>query len=196
MSTLDYYNDNAESYFTTSLNADMNLIYERFLKYLSDNSFILDFGCGSGRDSKYFIDKGYRVESIDGSEELCKLASEYIHQEVKCMKFDELCDINKYDGVWACSSLLHIPKNEFKSVLIKIRDALKNNGILYISLKNGFGEEIKDGRYFNYLTYSEFMDIIKDINSFEEVDFFETNSSVNKDEDKVWNNFILRKVEV
>lgn len=196
MSTLDYYNDNVESYFITSLNADMNLIYERFLKYLSDNSFILDFGCGSGRDSKYFIDKGYKVESIDGSEELCKLASEYIHQEVKCMKFDELYDINKYDGIWACSSLLHIPKNEFKSVLIKIRDALKNNGILYISLKNGYGEEIKNGRYFNYLTYNEFMDIIKDINSFEEVDFFETNSSVNKDEDKVWNNFILRKVEV
>ena len=63
-------------------------------------------------------------------------------------------------------------------------------------MKNGTGEEIKNGRYFNYLTYNEFIDIIRDIGLFEEIDFFVTNSSINKDEDKVWNNFILRKMEV
>ena len=196
MNTLDYYNDNAVSYFNSSLNADMSLAYECFLEHITDNSFILDFGCGCGRDSKYFLDNGYKVECIDGSEKLCCLAREYLHHEVKCMRFEDLSEIEKYDGIWACSSLLHIPKNEFKGILIKLRDALKNCGILYISLKNGSGEEFLNGRYFNYLTYFEFMDIVNNVGMFELLDFFETNSSINKDEDKVWNNFILRKVEV
>ena len=80
--------------------------------------------------------------------------------------------------------------------MVKIRNSLKLNGILYVSLKNGSGEEIINGRYFNYLTYKEFLDIIDDIGCFEELDFFQTGSSVNKDETKLWNNFILRKVEV
>lgn len=196
MNTLDYYNSNANSYFDYTLSSDMSVAYDRFLKHLSPGNRILDFGCGSGRDSKYFIDKGYKVDSIDGSIELCRLASEYIKQEVKCMKFNELNDVEKYDAIWACATLLHVPKKDFKNILIKLRDALKTNGVIYISLKNGTGEEEKNGRYFNYLTYEEFMSIIKSINLLVEIDFFETISNINKDEDKVWNNFILRKVEV
>lgn len=196
MNTLDYYNQNAYEYFNNSLCAEMSDVYEKFLKYLKKGSLILDFGCGSGRDSKFFLDNGYDVECIDGSCELCNLASKYINKEVKCMKFEELCENHKYDGIWACSSLLHIKRSELKNILIKIRDSLKLNGILYVSLKNGHGEEIVNGRYFNYLTYNEFIDIINSIGCFEELDFFETNSSVNKDEMRIWNNFILRKVEV
>ncbi len=196
MNTLDYYNSNANSYFDYTLASDMSTAYERFSRYLNKGDYILDFGCGSGRDSKYFIENGYKVDSIDGSIELCHLASKYINQEVKCMKFEELNEIEKYDAIWACASLLHVPKNELKNILIKLKNALKVNGIMYISLKNGTGEEEKNGRYFNYLTYDEFMSIIKSINSLIEIDFYETISNINKDEDKVWNNFILRKVEV
>ena len=196
MDTLDYYNLNAYDYFNNSLDADMSEVYKRFLFYLKENDLILDFGCGSGRDSKYFLDNGYNVDSVDGSEELCNLATKYLNKEVICMKFEDLDVVDKYDGVWACSSLLHVKKEELKNILVKIRNSLKLNGILYVSLKNGSGEEIINGRYFNYLTYKEFLDIIDDIGCFEELDFFQTGSSVNKDETKLWNNFILRKVEV
>ncbi len=196
MDTLDYYNLNAYDYFNNSLDANMSEVYKRFLFYLKDKDLILDFGCGSGRDSKYFLDNGYNVDSVDGSEELCKLATKYLNKEVICMKFEDLDVVDKYDGVWACSSLLHVKKEELKNILVKIRNSLKLNGILYVSLKNGSGEEIINGRYFNYLTYKEFLDIIDDIGCFEELDFFQTGSSVNKDETKLWNNFILRKVEV
>lgn len=196
MDTLDYYNLNAYDYFNNSLDADMSEVYKRFLFYLKDKDLILDFGCGSGRDSKYFLDNGYNVDSVDGSLELCKLATKYLNKEVICMKFEDSDVVDKYDGVWACSSLLHVKKEELKNILVKIRNSLKLNGILYVSLKNGSGEEIINGRYFNYLTYKEFLDIIDDIGCFEELDFFQTGSSVNKDETKLWNNFILRKVEV
>ena len=101
MNTLDYYNSNANSYFDYTLASDMSTAYERFSRYLNKGDYILDFGCGSGRDSKYFIENGYKVDSIDGSIELCHLASKYINQEVKCMKFEELNEIEKDDAIWA-----------------------------------------------------------------------------------------------
>ena len=97
--TLEYYNKNAQLYYEQTLVGNLQEIHDRFLKELPNNAYILDFGCGAGRDSKYFIDKGYKIEAIDGSIEMCKLASKYINQEVKFMKFNELDDVNTYDGI-------------------------------------------------------------------------------------------------
>ena len=72
--TLDYYNKNAESFIQGTVLADMKDMQNNFLKELSGNK-ILDFGCGSGRDTKCFIELGYDVEAIDGSLELCKSAN-------------------------------------------------------------------------------------------------------------------------
>lgn len=68
----------------------------------------MDFGCGSGRDSKYFMDSGYFVKSCDGSIEMCKLASKYLNSNVICMDFLDLNEVNTYDYIWACSSILHV----------------------------------------------------------------------------------------
>ncbi len=108
--TLEYYNKNALAYFEQTIVADLQIIYNKFLSQLPQDGYILDFGCGSGRDSKYFIDNGYRVKAIDGSIEMCKLASEYLKQKVECMKFEQLNDIKKYDGIWMCTSIVHIEK--------------------------------------------------------------------------------------
>lgn len=80
--TLEYYNKNAKLYCEQTVVGNMKEKYERFLKHLKHNAYILDFGCGSGRDSKYFLEKGYKVKAIDGSIEMCKLASKYINQKV------------------------------------------------------------------------------------------------------------------
>ncbi len=90
MNTIDYYNQNAKYYFDKTVNVDMSKQYKLFLKYVKDNGKILDFGCGSGRDSLIFKNLGYQVFPIDGSIELCKLASEYTNLDVKCMDFSEL----------------------------------------------------------------------------------------------------------
>ena len=119
------------------------------------NAYILDFGCGSGRDSKYFLNKGYKVKAMDGSKEMCKLASKYINQEVICMNFEELKDINTYDGIWACSSILHVEKENLSNILNKMINGLKFNGIIYTSFKIGERFEIKEGKYYNYLTKNE-----------------------------------------
>ena len=191
MNTLDYYNDNAKKYFDTTVNANMSRAYDMFLKYVVDNGLILDFGCGSGRDSKYFLDNGYRVECIDGSLELSKLASEYLGIDVKCMDFSEFNEISKYDGVWACASLLHVKKEKLLDILIKIRDSLKINGILYVSFKNGNEEEIVSGKYYNYLTYDDFLDIINNTGNLELLEFDNSKTVLNNNESRTWNNFVL-----
>lgn len=93
---------------------------------------ILDFGCGSGRDTKYFLDRGFSVEATDGSEELCKCASEYMGITVRQMLFQELEVKEKYAGIWACSSILHLPKDELKVVLAKMADAVRARCYLYL----------------------------------------------------------------
>ena len=87
--TLDYYNSYADEFYKSTVNIDFTTMQEHFLTKLKKGSNILDFGCGSGRDTKYFLEQEYNVEAIDGSAELCKLASEYTGIKVRNIFFSE-----------------------------------------------------------------------------------------------------------
>ena len=90
----NYYEENASEFFESTVTADMVDLYTSFLSMVSPGGRILDLGCGSGRDSKYFIRQGFQVEAMDGSPALCRLASEFIGQEVFCAQIEEM-DYNK-----------------------------------------------------------------------------------------------------
>ena len=75
--TIRYYNSNAREFVLGTVSVDFEFTQKKFTDRLPKNAAILDFGCGSGRDTKYFLSQGYRVDAVDGSAELCKLASEY-----------------------------------------------------------------------------------------------------------------------
>ena len=193
MSTLDFYNENAKKYFDTTVAADMSKQYEMFLKYVHENGKILDFGCGSGRDSLNFKKLGYNVSAIDGSEELCKLAREYAGIDVKCMDFLDYEAKEKYDGIWACASLLHLKRLELINVLNELRKSLVQDGCLFVSLKNGDGEEITpDGKYYLYLPKKEFLDLSSDA-GLQMVDYTSNKSNINPNETRFWHSFILKK---
>lgn len=78
--TLQHYNVNAESFAANTVAVDFSQIQQEFLSTLPPGANILDFGCGSGRDTKYFLEQGYKVDAIDGSPMLCKLASTHRNQ--------------------------------------------------------------------------------------------------------------------
>ena len=147
--TIEYYNDNAEDYFNYTVDVDMSEHYKRFLKYLPDNAYILDVGCGSGRDSMFFKSVGYRVKAIDGSEKLCELASAYLGEKVENKWFMEVDYTDLFDGIWANASLLHAERNTIDLVIEKLRKALKEKGIIYASFKYGDGDRVQGDRYYN-----------------------------------------------
>lgn len=161
--TLEYYNENSNDYFEITVSYNMNAQYSMFEKRLYAGTKILDCGCGSGRDTKYFIDQGYEVTAIDGSEELCKRASELTGIEAKIMLFQDIEYVNEFDGVWACASLLHVPKTELLSVIKRITRALKNCGIFYVSFKYGEYKGEKNGRFFTDLNEDSFEKIISEV---------------------------------
>ena len=110
--TLQYYRQKAKEFVEGTVSADMHDSQTRFLKLLPSQAYILDFGCGSGRDTKAFLEQGYRVDAVDGSAELCRMASELTGIPVKQMLFEDLSETELYDGIWACASILHLPRKE------------------------------------------------------------------------------------
>ena len=191
--TLAYYNTHAQSFTQSTRSVDFTAIQNKFLDKLPYGTFILDFGCGSGRDTRYFLEQGYRVEAIDGSEELCRLAGEYTGIEVKCMLFQELQDTDRYDAVWACSSILHLTYDDLITVLEKIAHALMDRGLLYTSFKYGTEEGERNGRYFTDMTEEKLAGLLEKVPDFEiEEQWITSDVRPGRGEEK-WLNLFLRK---
>lgn len=191
--TIDYYNLNAENFIESTQNVDMHQAQDRFLRLLDENASILDFGCGSGRDTKYFLNKGYQVTATDGSAELCRLASAFSGIEVKEMLFGELDEIDTYDGIWACSSILHLPKIKLLPVICKMCMALKDSGVIYTSFKYSDFEGVRNGRYFTDFTEDSFKEFIAEIPELTIEDYWITDDVRPGRGDEKWLNLILRK---
>ena len=186
---IDYYNNNALNFIEGTVNVDTGPLRERFLKYIPDGGNVLDLGCGSGRDSKCFKEAGYQVSAIDASQELCIKASEYSGIDVRCMRFEELDDDGKYDGVFACASLLHVPEKDLPDVLAKINRALKPQGILYASFKYGDFAGERDGRFFHDMNEESVTELFSHIDGFD-IDCMWQSHDVRRDKDAYWINVI------
>lgn len=194
LKTLNYYNQNAAQFCKNTISVEFSATRQRFLSHLPSAAHILDFGCGSGRDTKAFLNQGYHVEAIDGSEELCKLASQYTGIQVRHMFFQELSVVSEYDGIWACSSILHLSWDELLDVMHKMVAALKPGGIIYTSFKYGTFSGERNGRYFTDMTEEAFADFISKIDALRiEEEWITSDVRPGREEEK-WLNLILRKI--
>lgn len=191
--TLTFYNKNAEGFFRETVKADMSELYKIFLDYLHVGASILDLGCGSGRDSKYFIEQGYQVTAVDGSSAMCALASEYIGQSVLCKEFREIEGMGVYEGIWACASLLHIPREELPDVLSVLAGLLTTKGILYASFKYGDSQRVSGQRIFSDYTKDSFLRLCDEENSFLCRSCFITADVREKRKGVKWLNVILER---
>lgn len=191
--TLNYYNYYAKEFYGNTVNVEFAIMQNRFLSKLPDAAGILDFGCGSGRDTKYFTEQGFRVTPTDGSAELCRLAEEYTGIPVKNMLFQELDEKEIYDGIWACSSILHLPEPELTEVMHRMAAALKAGGIIYTSFKYGTFEGERSGRYFTDMTEDKFSGFMENIRELEIEEQWITSDVRPGRGDEKWLNLILRK---
>lgn len=192
--TLGYYNKNSVDFVHSTRDVDFREIQDKFLGLIAPKSLILDFGCGSGRDTKYFLSKGYIVEAWDGSIELCKAASEFTQIDVKNKLFQDLSASSLYDGIWACSSILHLPLNDLILVMKKIESALKNTGVLYTSFKYGDYSGERNGRYFTDMTEDRFDEILQHCPALHIIEIWQTGDVRQDRENEKWLNILLRKI--
>jgi SAM-dependent methyltransferase len=164
MKTKDYYNNNAQEFVNSTFMVDMQSLYQPFLNLLPDFGRILDLGCGSGRDALAFKNMGYQIEAMDYSAELVKQASDLTGIEVRLQSFYDLDEINTYDGIWACASLLHCERHRLVDVLQRMIQSLKANGVIYMSFKYGDQDREKDGREFTDLNEQQAGELLDHFN--------------------------------
>lgn len=191
--TLDYYNQNADSFVEGTIRADMSGVRQRFLKRLPATGTILDFGCGSGRDAKAFLDAGHIVVALDGSQELSNKAQEVLNQPVICCKFQDYRAMTKFDGIWACASLLHLREEELAPVLLELSKSLKPGGVLYMSFKFGEFAGERNGRWFTDMTEEQLDELMDQFQSLTLIDQWIT-EDVREDRNEKWINSIYNKV--
>lgn len=191
--TINYYDINAKEFVEGTLNVDFKTTQDKFINKLPAKGYILDFGCGSGRDTKYFLAKDFKVDAIDGSIELCKIASEYTNIKVRHMYFNELSIVNKYDGIWACSSILHLSLNDLVDVFKRMSKALKDEGIIYTSFKYGDFSGERNGRYFTDMTEDSFAKLIANVENLKVEEQWITADVRPQRGNEKWLNLILRK---
>lgn len=193
--TVKYYEEHAQEFIESTISADVTELYELFEKHLTPDSIILDLGCGSGRDSKYFVEKGYRVVAIDPSAAMCEQTRELAHIPVYQMKAEQMNFSNEFDAVWACASLLHVPLEEQKNVLQKITEALKPGGVLYASWKYGEGKQIQDERCFINMNEKDLYDILTKIKKLGIIKIWETQDVRNNRKHQKWINILMKRID-
>ncbi|MDF2588798.1 MAG: Methyltransferase type 11 [Anaerocolumna sp.] len=193
MDSIDYYNKYANLYFESTVELDMGETLEKFINYLPDGGEILDLGCGSGRDSLYFIERGFDVTALDGSEELCELASIHIGQDVLTMQFSEINFHQVFDGIWACASLLHTSPNEIEDILGKVIESLKPGGVLYMSFNHGEFSGFRNGRYFNDFKTKTMKDLLSKFDNIQLIDTWKSADVRVERSDVTWLNVLVKK---
>ena len=192
MMTLEFYNQNAESFFNDTIQVDMSELYRPFVLRVTPGGRILDAGCGSGRDAKAFLAMGFQVDAMDASVEMVKLASQFTGLPVKQQTLESITDIERYDGIWACASLLHLPEALLPKVFTQFEAALKPMGVWYMSFKYGRGERKKDGRVFTDLNEEGLQELLRHCPSLSLAEQWVTIDK-RPDRDERWLNLVVCK---
>lgn len=193
--TVRYYDSNAARFVEDTLHVDMSALHTRFLSHLPVGGLILDAGCGSGRDSKAFLDAGFRVRAFDGSAALARLAAEYIGQPVDVRRFDEIVERSRYDGIWACASLLHVAADELPATLARMWASLKPGGVFYLSFKHGEVERADGERHFTDANDARLREWIAGLPELEAVESWITQDQ-RPERSEEWFNGLLRRKTV
>lgn len=190
--TMDYYSQHAETFFSGTVDVDMASLYQPFVAELPAQGRVLDAGCGSGRDSRAFAGLGYDVDAFDASPEMVAMASQHSGLAVRQMRFAEVEAISRYDGIWCCASLLHVPSAELPDAMHRLARALKPGGIWYVSFKYGEGERAKEGRRFTDLNETGLTALVEPLADVQIARMWITEDK-RPDRDEIWLNALLSK---
>jgi SAM-dependent methyltransferase len=149
--TLAHYERDAEAFWQGTQHHDVSQNRAAFLAQIDAPPplSLLDFGCGPGRDLRYFASLGHEAVGLDGCARFCEMARahsgcEVLHQDFLRLSLERA----RYHGIFANASLFHVPSQALAGVLGQLRDSLKARGVLFSSNPHGHNEEgWSGGRY-------------------------------------------------
>ncbi|MBQ6456481.1 MAG: class I SAM-dependent methyltransferase [Mogibacterium sp.] len=155
-STIDYYNNNADWYYWTTVGLDMDALRKKFASYLPGEARVIDMGCGSGRDTAAFSDMGHDALGLDAAKELLALAMERLEIKGAVGDLSSWVSSAPYDGIWCCAALIHLNDEEKARFFRNLDRNLKPGGVIYISAREGIETGVDDkGRYMSNCTEEE-----------------------------------------
>ena len=144
---MSYYSEHATEYIEYTIGADMSAAYSMFEPPLPKGGSVLDVGFGSARDMLHFRDTGFEVYGIDVERSFVDHAKSLgLEAEVGDVLTYET--EKRFDGIWACASLLHLKANQLCAAIDRLLYILKDRGVLFISMKEGDSEYVDEkGRH-------------------------------------------------
>jgi len=192
MSNIPFYNSNHIDYINRTYPLDMSASYLMFLKHMTKDGHILDLGCGSGRDSEYFLSKGYTVTSMDGSKELIEHCRTYLKSTIVHDTFETFKSTHLFDGIWACASLLHVDRPNINAIVTKYIGMLKKGGVFFMSFKSLDQDFDYDGRHFTCFTPKTFKEFL---HSFDHIQVLGIRESDGVQSDNMtWVSAVIKKI--
>lgn len=169
--TLAVYDARVDDYIKMTRRSEIDPDLVRFMKHLPNGAKVLDLGCGPATSSVILRENGFLPDPVDASSKMVRMANERHDIGARIATFDQIDEVQVFDGVWANFSLLHARRGEMPGYLAAIHKALKQGGIFHIGMKTGKGEERDDiGRFYTYYTQDE-LNILLEAAGFTILDF-------------------------
>lgn len=160
--TIRIYDAKAEDY-ARMVEGVRDTAEDKFMAEMTPGGTVLDLGCGPGHAAKKMAEAGFVVTAVDGSAEMVRLASKIEGITVRQARFDEIDEVDAYDGIWASFSLLHAPRAAFPGHLAALKRAMRDGGLLFLGMKIGDGEKVDSlGRFYSYYSEEELVTLLKD----------------------------------
>jgi SAM-dependent methyltransferase len=160
--TLGVYAAQADVYAKNFSKAEPDPLLTDFIAAVAEGGAVLDLGCGPGDAARAMEDAGLRVDAVDASPEMARVAKEMYDIDVWVDGFDSIEEVDDYDGVWANFSLLHAPKAEMPGHLERLHRAMRSGGVFHLALKQGDGEKRdKLGRFYAFYQQDELSELLE-----------------------------------
>jgi SAM-dependent methyltransferase len=188
--TVSYYSTNAKDV-ADRYESVQSPLAGYFSTVFSPGGKILDIGCGSGRDMAELTRQGYLAYGIDATPEFVQLAQELHPELTDRVSQGVLPDFEvpfggNFDGVLCSAVLMHVDTADLLTAALSIKNCLRVNGRLVISIPTHRGdaddqERDTHGRLFK--TYSPgYMRLIFERLGFALIDQWENKDAMTRQE--------------
>jgi SAM-dependent methyltransferase len=164
MDCQDFYQNHAKDYFKQTFQVDPASFLMPLNTYLPLEAKVLDIGCGSGRDMLWLQHQGHHCMGLERSLALAALAGKHtglpvFEADFESFDFRQL----KMDALLLIGALVHVPHNEFPPIFQRTLEALKPQGLVLITMKQGQGSKTApDGRVFYLWEKDRLVSVFKD----------------------------------